>query len=111
MNSMIAVSSSWDRYLSRAGSGSAQRRLRSVRPAAALAGTILALSAVCTQAQEPEPPTPEQGEFMDFLEYLGSWNGPDDEWVSLLGEVNDPDWAQLAIESDEVLQAAPTAGS
>jgi len=48
---------------------------------------------------------------MDFLEYLGSWNGPDDEWVSLLGDVDYQDWAQLAIESDQVLVAAPAGGS
>ena len=34
-----------------------------------------------TEAQQPEPVEP--GPDLDFLEYLGTWAGEDDEWLAI----------------------------
>jgi hypothetical protein len=36
------------------------------------------------QQQDPAP------EFLDFLEYLGSWNGEEQDWVQFLDDTNAP---------------------
>src|SRR6188472_1027934 len=104
---MIAISSSTDRAPSDIVFRSAKAGSRRARHAAVLTAEMLYLSTVCAQAQEQEPPPPQQADFMDLLEYLGSWDGPEDEWLSPLGETDDQDWLQLAIESDPVPQAGP----
>ena len=31
---------------------------------------------------------PAQAEFLEFLEYLGSWDGAEEEWVQFMGETS-----------------------
>jgi hypothetical protein len=53
---------------------------------AALAGALV-LCAPALRAEEPPPP-PE--EFMDFLEYLGSWDGKEADWTQFMSEAEVP---------------------
>ena len=69
-----------------------------------LAAAMLMLSSVCVPAQEQDVLPPAQAEFLDMLEYLGSWDGPDDDWAQFLGDAGDLAWALVDIESDQLTQ-------
>jgi hypothetical protein len=87
---------------------------RSSRPttnAALLAAAMLALPSMCVHAQEQEQLPPSQAEFLDLLEYLGSWDGPDGDWVQFLGDSGDLAWELLDIESDQPTQEAAPDGT
>lgn len=48
---------------------------------------LLAPLAVRAQDQPESPPQDGQApEFLDFLEYLGSWDGAEPDWVQFLDE-------------------------
>jgi len=48
---------------------------------AALIGAALACVATGAAADKPSP---DSAEFIEFLEYLGSWEGPEEDWVQFL---------------------------
>ena len=51
-------------------------------------GALLTLSPTISSAQDPEP---ADAEFIELLEYMGSWEGEEEDWVLFLGDANDPD--------------------
>jgi len=60
-----------------------------------------ALPAVAEPAAEPD--TAAQAEFIEFLEYLGSWNGQEDQWEQFLsdaGETTTPEEMMVDAGSD-----------
>lgn len=74
------------RPASPAAAGCAARRWGRLWP-------LLLLAPLAAHAQEaPEPGLQAAApEFLDFLEYLGSWEGDDREWVQFLEEGEDED--------------------
>lgn len=49
---------------------------------------LLALSPTISGAQDSDP---ADAEFMELLEYVGSWDGKEEDWVLFLGDAGDPD--------------------
>lgn len=47
---------------------------------------LASLAAVGEEPAEREAPEGAAPEFLDFLEYLGSWNGEEQDWVQFLDE-------------------------
>jgi hypothetical protein len=50
---------------------------------AALTGVALACIGACACAGQPDPSL-ANAEFIEFLEYLGSWEGSEEDWVQFL---------------------------
>jgi hypothetical protein len=80
---------------------------------AALA-TVLACASALSGADESSPAAadgsadaPAQGEFMEFLEYLGSWNGQEDQWQQFLSDSGEPILPEaLMVDADPPADAA-----
>jgi hypothetical protein len=49
---------------------------------------LLALSPTISGAQDFDP---ADVEFMELLEYVGSWDGAEEDWVLFMGDASDPD--------------------
>ena len=92
-------------------SRAATRSSRPTTNATLLAAAMLMLSSTCVPAQGQDPLPPAQTEFLDMLEYLGSWDGPDEEWAQFLGDASDLAWTLFDIESDQPAQEVATGGS
>ena len=58
-------------------------------------GALFALSPTISSAQDPDP---ADADFMELLEYMGSWEGAEEDWVLFLGDANDPDSPAIDIE-------------
>ena len=56
--------------------------------AAVATAALLALSPTITTAQDADP---ADAEFIELLEYVGSWEGAEEDWVLFLGDASDPD--------------------
>jgi hypothetical protein len=97
--SLNAISFSAGRHVRQPGSGIA-RRSRTHELAAGVMGASLTLLPMSALAQEQElPPAPT--ELMELLEYLGSWDGPEEDWVQFLGDAADLSSARFDIESGQ----------
>jgi hypothetical protein len=53
--------------------------MRKLTPTVCALGGLLVALAVRAQDAAPEPPGPD----LDFLEYLGTWQAEDDEWLAV----------------------------
>jgi hypothetical protein len=56
------------------------------------AAVLIAFTPVFAGAGEPtatQPGSVSQGEFIEFLEYLGSWNGQEDQWEQFLSDAGE----------------------
>ena len=56
--------------------------------AAVAIAALLALSPTIGAAEDPDP---ADAEFIELLEYMGSWDGAEEDWVLFLGDASDPD--------------------
>jgi len=66
---------------------------------------LLLLAPLGAQGQEPSARQAQQGqppEFLDFLEYLGSWDGAEQDWVQFLDEDETPPQRDAVEEPVEI---------
>jgi len=83
------------------------RRASAVVVLVMLAGAALTWLPLQTQAAEPEPAGEE---FVAFLEYLGSWDGNEAEWVQFL-DASDADSAGTRDAAAATASANPAASA
>ena len=71
------------------------------------AAALIALTPVFAIAGEPavQAESPAQGEFIEFLEYLGSWDGQEDQWQQFLSDAGE------TTTPEELMVDAGSAGS
>ena len=74
--------------------------------AAAAIGALLALSPTISNAQDADP---ADAEFIELLEYVGSWDGAEEDWVLFLGDANDPD-SPTDIDLEQLTSEADAGG-
>jgi hypothetical protein len=72
--------------------------LSAVRWLGALAAGCLVASPLFARAQEPQMSAQE---FTEFLEYLGSWDGAEEEWVQFLPDGDVAALTQPLVEAGE----------
>ena len=64
-------------------------RIAGKRNLAAVAlGALLTLTPTILLAEDAAPP---DADFIELLEYVGSWDGEEEDWILFLGDANDPD--------------------
>ena len=66
---------------------------------------LLLLAPLGAQGQEPSARQAQQGQppkFLDFLEYLGSWDGAEQDWVQFLDEDETPPQRDAVEEPVEI---------
>jgi hypothetical protein len=65
-------------------------RIAGKRNLAAVAlGTLLTLTPTILIAEDATPPPDE---LIELLEYVGSWDGAEEDWVLFLGDASDPEF-------------------
>jgi hypothetical protein len=89
----------------RHGSSACGTRALAITGVAALIGAALACFAPSAWADKPDT---DSAEFIEFLEYLGSWQGQEEDWVQFLSA----DEEGITVESlpDAVEPEAESAG-
>jgi hypothetical protein len=80
--------------------------LAGMRYLAVAIGALLTLSPTITSAQDADP---ADTEFIELLEYVGSWDGEEEDWVLFLGDANDPD-SPTDVDLDQLTSEAEAGG-
>lgn len=81
--------------------------------AAVALGALLTLTPTILVAEDDA--APPDTEFIELLEYVGSWDGGEEDWILFLGDASDPDspsdvdLEQLTSDADARGPGAPSA--